>query len=410
MNIVVLTGLPFRKHGNKSMKRFFNMLTDNGNLIELFTSGNDEKENDKISFDGVSSVKLFSLVEKINSLRGNRVKSVLTDYSRIESKDIIKPYGGYNLKVFFNKWTMFFLNLIDNILILFNYRVRSSVKRADLVVGYEVKYTFASKILSVLYRKKYINKFQGTGLKVSNRSLLDCFFYHPIQFFGINKADLTIMVNDGTDGEFYCNIRGCNNIFFEPHGVKELDSSQLNLDKGFRVFNNASAASWKRVDRVIRACSKISPEIRKDIEVLTTYYGNDRPALVELAKKLNVDDCIVFLDDVDSHLSQEYIKKSNAVIMSNDMSNLGNPVLEAIYFDKFVISLNDGSLNGFVENNINGRLIDIDDTMDYKIAEVITGLYKGEFEYNKPTVKNVYSLKEQQSKEYNSIVNCCAKA
>ena len=289
------------------------------------------------------------------------------------------------------------------------------LRRTDVFIAYEINYSLASKMFSLLFSRPYINKFQGTILKACGKNIKGCKFFYPANYFGINKSDLCIMVNDGTDGDCYCKERGLTNIFFEPHGVSEykeveIDTRKLeNIDfNKFIIFNCASGARWKRVDRCIRFLQHIKKDVLNKLLVITTYAGQDLLDLKELARVLKVDSNIVFMTGLNQAECNYLIKNSKILLMTNDISNLGNPVLEAVYYNTPVISLNDGSLNYVFQGNDGGVLLDLNNDFDKKLANTIEQLVlDGDcyLAFKDCITRNqkIRSLKEQQNREFASI-------
>jgi hypothetical protein len=94
--------------------------------------------------------------------------------------------------------------------------------------------------------------------------------------------------------------------------------------------------------------------------------------------------------------------------MTNDMSNLGNPILESIYYNIPAISINDESLKDLIKLNINGYLIDLNKDFDKNLAELITKLvinntYLAEVRGALANQSIVFPLRIQQQKEYDEI-------
>jgi hypothetical protein len=90
------------------------------------------------------------------------------------------------------------------------------------------------------------------------------------------------------------------------------------------------------------------------------------------------------------------------------MSNLGNPILEAIYYNIPAISINDESLEDLIKSNINGYLIDLDKDFDKNLAELITKLvinntYLDDVRGCLANQSIVFPLQIQQQKEYDEI-------
>lgn len=423
--VIILTGLPFRRQGNQSMLRFVNMFLDRGIGVIMFSAGADLNGENSIVNSGFSLHKVYSLSISyslfLNSKILNLVKKkspTINCFSKISSEDIIPPRGNYNLPNLLNKWFRYLLNIIDNIILFFYLLLshKNTIKEIDAVIGYEVTYTLASRLLARIFKKNYINKFQGTVLKATNRDISQAKKYFPGDYYGINKSNLCLMVNDGTDGEYYAGIRGCQNIFFEPHGVynykhgggESLLLKQLKKDKKFVIFNNASGSTWKRTDRIIRGLSKLKPEILDKIVLLTTYYAENKEKLKDFVKLKGLVKNVIFLNKLTPVECNYIIQNSDVVVMTNDLSNLGNPILESIYYQTPIISVDDGSLDEFIQNGINSFLIKLDKDFDVNMALAIQRMYEDralykKFKANLNFDKGVRELTIQQEREFKVI-------
>lgn len=422
-NILIITALPFKKQGNQSLLRFVKMLINNGYGVEMLSSENSGNTQNVLIHDSFILRKIFSfsnLYFKQKRVKLKNKKSPYTGYyEKIKSETVLPPYGDYSIKTMVVKWLLFMIALLDNFVLLVYILLfkHSYIKRFEGIIGYECFYSFASKIIAILFHKKYINKFQGTILKVSNRNLNLAIKFFPLRYFGIIKSDLCFMVNDGTDGEYYAKVRGCKNIYFNTHGVD--DTEYLEQDNGeiediekwkdkYIFFNNATASTWKRTDRIIRSMGLLDRNILNRIVLLTTYHADDIEELRSFTEKMGLNQEVIFLENLDHKKSNYLLRHSRALIMTNDMSNLGNPVLEAIYYKIPLISINDGSLDGFVINNKNAILIDLDSNFDSNLAKTITQMVSDETYYSNllrgASLNNTsYSLKEQQEKEIREL-------
>jgi glycosyltransferase involved in cell wall biosynthesis len=188
--------------------------------------------------------------------------------------------------------------------------------------------------------KNILINFQGTILKATNRKKSLAVKYFPHNYFSLNKSDLCLMVNDGTDGNYYAKQRGCDNIFFEPHGVLQYKHDDEKLEilellkktKKFILFNNASGSTWKRPDRIVRGLLKLDKDALNDIVLITTYYGPDREELIKYTKAKGLDKNVIFAEGLNNIQCNYILQNSDVVIMTNDISNLGNPILEAIFY------------------------------------------------------------------------------
>ena len=423
-SLLVLTALPFRKQGNQSMFRFIEMLINNKHSIYMISCGKDSRgekalKSNEFIHKKVSSVNFF-IISLLKKIFKTKTKTFI-DYKKIESKNSLSPSGSLNLKKMIIIWIKFFLQIIDNIILLFYILIFQNIKifNYQAVVSYENYYFLTSKIISRLFFIKYINKFQGTYLKICDKNRKLMVGHYPHLYYGINKSDLAIMVNDGTDGKYYSNLKGCKNIFFKPHGVSineyfnngDVPLELSNIFKNNIVFfNMASGSSWKRVDRIIRALQYLDLDVLSRIKIVTTYHGPGYDKLKQYARFLGVSESIIFLDKLDYLECNSLLRNSHALISTNDLSNLGNPVLEAIYYEIPVISINDGSLDGFLTDNVDSSLIKLDDEFDKNLAITIERFISDESYYNriKNSIENnqsVNSLEYQQKNEYIAISN-----
>jgi len=414
------------------------MFLARGIKVNMFTSGSDQRgenilEDQNFTFKSIISTRdwFFSNLRKIGRtlkrfIRGKNPVATTIDntdgnnyYQQIKSETITPPYGRHNCITLITRWTFFLFGLVDNIFVFFYLALfyYKTIKNSEIIVGYEHAYSFASKWIARMFNKKYINKFQGVvSLKACHENISDCKKYYPYSYFGLLSSDLCIMVNDGTNGIFYARERGCKNIYFEPHGVSDSEYSEtydgnINLNKyagKFIIFNNASNSKLKRVDRVVRPLQYLAPNIREKVVVITTYHAEDIEILKNYARNMGVSDCILFMDRLNHKDSNYILKNSQLSFMTNEVSNLGNPVLESIYYNIPVLTLDDESTKGFLSDGVDGFIIKLDEQYDYNVANVITKLVEDKEYYkrikdNLKANRSVNNIKTQQEKEFAAI-------
>ena len=432
VKISIITELPFRKQGNQSLIRFSKMFLDRNCHVDIMTSGKDDRgvrviTDTNFRLVNIPKITIFfeyfiSLAKRIKTSHPEEKKAspkkTINHFLTMRSDEIIPPFGRHTSKVMIRKWLSFVTNYLDNLFFVFYVLIfhSSKIRESDVIIGYEYGKAIAAKIISILFRKKYVNKYQGTVLKIVKRNITDACRYYPSIYYGLNRSDLCLMVNDGTDGEFYAKHRKCKEVIFEPHGVgiedyvsnNEVPNVIRENSNKFIFFNNASRSRWKRVDRVIRAMSLLEKECLEDILLITTYHADDKELLIEYTGQLGLEKNVIFLDNLNHVESNAMIQYSDVVIMTNEMSNLGNPVLEAIYYGTPVITLDDGSMEGFLEHEVDGVLIEVSENMDLEMASAIKQLaqdeeYYKDIKYNIKQNRTVHSLKEQQLKEFTHI-------
>ena len=429
-NVIIITALPFRIQGNQSLLRFTRMFLNNGYKVMLCTTGNDDRgeiveKHPNLTFVNVPK---FSSLKKLIPFRSNKKTSVKAElpenmrnhFEDMNSFDILPPFGAHSFKTVIKKWISFGVNLLNNffgfLYILIRFPRHLMGTRA--IVGYETGMAISAKMFSILFNKKYLNKYQGTVLEATKRDLSLAKKYYPSVYYGTNCSDLCIMVNDDSDGEYYAQATGCKNVYLTTHGVG-IDDYKNNTtppdliakhnDK-FILFNNATGSRWKRPDRILRALACLPKETLKNILVITTYFADDKDKLIEYCNKLGLSDNVLFLEKINHIESNALIRYSDALIMTNDVTNLGNPTIEALYYGTPVISLDERTLNEFVRDGIDGFLIQINEDMDQKMANAIDKMYTDkalyqEMKKNIQLNETVFSLEQQQEKEFQRIID-----
>lgn len=412
--VVIITDLPFRKSGNQSLMRFVKMFLKNGCHVTLFTTGQDSGGENTLE-DPLFELRALTPSRKTSnkSEKKHNTSSISTDYNKVKSEDIIMPFTASGYLTIFRRWAEFAYTLLK-IKKLEKKLLKehdSEFKSADCIIGYEAGLSLLSKRIAVQYKKTYINKFQGTILAATNRRPIIAKLFYPKLYWGINRSDLCLMVNDGTDGEFWAKHRGCTNIRFRPHGVSNSEYSESvneNENDKFVIFNNASCSTWKRPDRIVRALSKLPQDIKNKIIFKTTYFGPDRQSLIEFVNSKGLEQNVEFLDNFDHIDSNDALRSADLVIMVNDMSNLGNPILESIFYNIPFITINDGSVSPFASTQEGGNYINIDQDFDQNMAQRISDIVTGEIDRNIiiQNLKNndkVKTLQAEQEDEFKTI-------
>jgi glycosyltransferase involved in cell wall biosynthesis len=181
-----------------------------------------------------------------------------------------------------------------------------------------------------------------------------------------------IMTNDGTHGDLIAKIFRVNSkkVIFWMNGVdKTIDitenevinlRSKLNLPSQKKVILAVSRlADWKRVDRIIDAIPHVI-SVRSDVIFIIVGNGPEYKKLVNRAAKLGMTDSVLFPGAYAHRDVYVLMKMADIFVSLYDLSNLCNPVLEAMSLGRCIVSLNDNSLSGLILNYKNGVLIEPD--------------------------------------------------
>ena len=117
-------------------------------------------------------------------------------------------------------------------------------------------------------------------------------------------------------------------------------------------------AGWKRVDRGITCVADlIHKRRRRDVVLLILGEGAKRNQLEELARNLGLSDAVRFMGGVSHSEVYRYFMIADVFLSLYDVSNLGNPLIEAMRFGKPVVTLRDGSTDFLLDDRVNARLV-----------------------------------------------------
>jgi glycosyltransferase involved in cell wall biosynthesis len=236
----------------------------------------------------------------------------------------------------------------------------------DILYGYEVSGVLACALIQLFRKLPVVSRFQGTVL------------YTYLGKWGIIKyldhvlafkcpSDLIIMTNDGTRGDVVlgCFGAGTDKVRFWINGVdkglndpqyKNWISEKYKLSRSTKVLLTLSRlVDWKRVDRAIRVLKYVSGKVNAVLVIVGD--GPEKENLVSLAKKEGVADKVIFANSVTHAEVKKYLNSCDVFLSLYDLSNLGNPVLEAMSCGRCVVALDRGEMKDIIEDGRDGVLV-----------------------------------------------------
>lgn len=265
-------------------------------------------------------------------------------------------------------------------------------KKFDIYYGYEVEGALAVFLLK-LFRKikkgKIITRFQGSFINsyFVNKKYFKLLLNFDQVLALYLKSDLCIMTNDGRQGDKALervHSRNLKNYRFWVNGVDNLKISKnkinrlrhdLNIGNKFLILALSRLVSWKRIDRIIEVMNYL---------VNTLQYGNFicyiigagamKDELVSLVDNYNITEYIVFTDAIVHDDVKNYMGIADIFLSTNDVTNVGNPLLEAIRSHKIIFTINTGDTAFWIKHRINGFIYDIHERLIENIAEDIYAL------------------------------------
>jgi glycosyltransferase involved in cell wall biosynthesis len=193
------------------------------------------------------------------------------------------------------------------------------------------------------------------------------------------------MTNDGTRGDAVLNTLKVDmaRVKFWMNGVDkdmcqriEFDEAELrrklNIGKETKILLMLSRLeNWKRVDRALTA---LPPVIQKHNEALLIIIGDgpERCRLEKLVDRLQIRANVQFLGALPHEEIWQYLKIADIFLSLYDLSNMGNPLLEAMSCGKCIITLNTGDTSQLIHHKENGVLLELGELPH--LPQVICGL------------------------------------
>ncbi|MGE5482439.1 MAG: glycosyltransferase family 4 protein, partial [Bacteroidota bacterium] len=222
-------------------------------------------------------------------------------------------------------------------------------------------------LLSRLLSAKCIYRAYGTFLadKIGKPLSLLVRFYDVLGF--ILPVDLLVLTDDGTSIDRVAKYFGVpdrkvrhwrNGVdydqFVAPPSAGDLRKALGLSDDAKILLSVCRLVRWKRVDRVISSMPTILRQV-PDVHHVIVGDGSERPNLEALARDLGVAEHVHFVGFVPRERLPEFYAAADIFCSTNEVSNVGNPLLEAMSAGKCVVVTAAGDTLTVVHDGVNGR-------------------------------------------------------
>lgn len=252
-------------------------------------------------------------------------------------------------------------------------KVMDGNAKDTVLYGYEVHGVDASLQLSRETGAPLVTRFQGTILSYLPNTWLQRFRRYPHFHALSTKADLVIMTDDGSFGARTLSELGNDSpTLFLRNGLdlmeRDLAAMKAAFDRNaFRaslgvredelMFLTVSRlVGWKRLERAIdgfAAFCRQSPQGR----LVIVGDGNERPHLERRVNDLGIADRVVFTGAVLHDDVYDYMMACDVFMSFYDLTNVGNPLLEAMTLGKCIVTLDVGDTRSIVQDGDNAVLL-----------------------------------------------------
>lgn len=258
-----------------------------------------------------------------------------------------------------------FENMIVNV--LKNIGTEEAVLYAYEIFGVEV-----CERLSKKYKIPFVSRFQGTTMINFKYNSLNKILRYPHFQALKTRSDLVVMTDDGTKGDKILDRVGNDSKrLFLKNGLElrdnEIYERIIHLDRGvirqqIGVANNeimfltvSRLTGWKRVDRAIKGFASFVQKGGKG-KLVIIGDGDQRYCLETLATELEIKDNVIFVGAVKHEEVYNYMVASDVFLSLFDLSNVGNPLLEAMTLGKCIVTLDVGDTRSVI-NGENGLIL-----------------------------------------------------
>lgn len=239
-------------------------------------------------------------------------------------------------------------------------------RQIDLLYGYEIEFIPVLHLLSKFFKIPYISRFQGTILYPLMNKKLWKIRYSPHYLSLKLKSNLTIMTNDGTKGdrvikELRKNIDKVlflkNGVDFKSYQIDNISTSLEELVKDINKFKYnfitvSRLQKWKRVDRSIDVYN-LFKQHDDSSRLIIVGDGESKEYLEKYVFDKKIKD-VVFTGGLNSDEVNYLLSNSNIFLSHYELSNVGNPLWEAINNQCLVVTLNNGDTGKIIKDGYNG--------------------------------------------------------
>lgn len=254
-------------------------------------------------------------------------------------------------------------------------QILEKAKAQTVLYAYEIEAVAACKFLSEKYNIPFVTRFQGTILSQYKGTLGDKIKRYPHYQALSTESDLVIMTDDGTQGDqILQSLHNNSNTLFLRNGLDLLEENEykgLNekekrrfrheinkgvLDEDCMFLTVSRLVSWKRVERAIDGFADFVKTGTQG-KLVIVGDGDSREALEEHARSKGIGDSVYFVGSVPHEKVYDYMTCCDVFLSLYDLSNVGNPLLEAMTLGKAIITIDVGDTNKVITNEKNGILL-----------------------------------------------------
>lgn len=174
--------------------------------------------------------------------------------------------------------------------------------------------------------------------------------------------------------------------------------SELNKGDEQYIIQVSSLAEKKGQEYTIRAFKKVVTHSEyKRLKLLFTGDGERKKELLDLVRKLNLENNIIFLGTLPPKEVANYLSKATVFVhhsitdSAGDMEGIPTAIMEAMAFNLPIVSTLHSGIPELIEDGVNGYLVKEKDIDQYALR-IVDALKRGMIPENRAKILNEYSV------------------
>jgi len=371
---------------------------------------------------GVGAASFYKTLELYNN-KGSNIYLYTTenncDISELKNITIIKipKLKAVNIRYLysFHRALNYFFH---QFIFLYYFLKNKHFMHVDLLYGYEIEFIPILHLLSKIFKIPYVSRFQGTILHpLMNRKFWKLrYFTH---YLSIKlKSNLTIMTDDGTKGDVVIEKLRANldktlflknGVDFKKYNISNVSLSIKKLANKMNQFENnfisvSRLQKWKRVDRSLNVYNEYK-KFNCSSRFIIVGDGEGKVDLEKYILNKSIQD-VIFTGGINADEVNYLLSHSNIFLSHYELSNVGNPLWEAINNQCLIVTINNGDTGKIIKDNFNGIISDEKDYIDNADKLIKLSNYEEILQNATKTLKeNVHSWDERMEIEYLEVMN-----
>jgi glycosyltransferase involved in cell wall biosynthesis len=145
------------------------------------------------------------------------------------------------------------------------------------------------------------------------------------------------------------------------------------------VLSVSRMESWKRVDRILDVIScAVKKHGAKNLLYIAAGEGSMLAQYQQRVREEGLDEYVVFTGALPHDEVKKYLNVADIFMSTYDLSNVGNPLLEAIRANKIIFTLNNGATGEWIRHRENGFIYNVDEHLIENMATDLVALMQDE--------------------------------